>query len=222
MDPPPMKIIALAQGKGGAAKSTTAIHLACEAIAHGESAAIIDMDESQQSSKNWANRRSSREPEVIAARTFKLKEEIERLRKDGKRWAFIDLPGRNEPTSGAGIVAADFVIIPTRPATVDFEASVSTVRACVRAQKRYAYLLSAVPLQGEKSRARKFTEELRDIKQPVCPISIGLKQDVSDALTDGKSVREHKPGCSSQVEFEMLFFWLKEQFGEYKSPKTRR
>ena len=206
-----MHIIALATGKGGATKSTTAIHLACEAEAHDESAAIIDLDEGQNSAMEWARERGRKEPKVVAVRGFKLREELERLKEAGRKWVFIDLPGRLE-LSAPGIQAADFVLIPCTPTTFDFQGSVKTVETCQRSGRRYAYLLSRVPLQGNKSRAKNFAKDLRDFNQPVCPIWIGHRQAVSDAIAEGRSIREYDPGSSSQVEFYMLFLWLKEQF----------
>lgn len=210
----PMKIIALAQSKGGASKSTTAIHLACEAIYEGESAAILDMDEGQQSSAKWAKRRQAHNlagPQVIVAKALDLQGALESLRQKGIRWVFIDLPGRDAPVSSAGIVAADFVLIPTRPTTIDFEASIPTVQACVRAGKRYAYLLSAVQPQGNKSRGRQFRAalELLPVPPPVSPQMVGQRVEISDAVAAGKSVREIKPGGEAAKEFEELFKWLK-------------
>ena len=208
-----MKIIALAQSKGGASKSTTAIHLACEAIYAGEAAAIIDMDEGQQSSKKWANRRGTGIPEVVVTRPGEnfLNKEIRRLRMAGARWVFIDLPGRDAPVSSAGIVAADLVLIPTRPTTIDFEASVTTVQSAVRAGKRYCYLVSSVQPQGNKSRGRQFQAALEMLRppQPVCPVSIGQRVEIADAIAGGKSVREINPGGEAVREFEDLFRWLK-------------
>jgi chromosome partitioning protein len=210
----PMKIIALAQSKGGASKSTTAIHLACEAIHEGESSAILDMDEGQQSSAKWARRREAHElagPQVVVVKASALQTALERLQQQGIRWVFIDLPGRDAPVSSAGIVAADFVIIPTRPTTIDFEASIPTVQACVRAKKPYVYLLSAVQPQGNKSRGRQFRAalELLPVPPPVCPRMIGQRIEISDAVAAGKSVREVKPDGEASKEFEELFKWLK-------------
>jgi len=210
-----MKIIALAQSKGGASKSTTAIHLACEAIYEGESAAILDMDEGQQSSAKWARRRAAHNlkgPEVAVVKAVDLQSVLQKLRDAGLQWAFIDLPGRDAPVSSSGIVAADFVIIPTRPTTIDFEASITTVQACVRAKKRYAYLLSAVQPQGNKSRGRQFRAalELLPVPPPVCPRMVGQRVEISDAVAAGKSVREVKPDGEAAREFEELFKWLKE------------
>jgi chromosome partitioning protein len=210
----PMKIIALAQSKGGASKSTIAIHLACEAIREGESAAILDLDEGQQSSMKWARRRAAHDlkgPEVVAAKTMDLQSTLQKLRDAGVQWVFLDLPGRDAPVSSAGIVAADFVIIPTRPTTIDFEASLTTLQSCVRAKKRYVYLLSAVQPQGNKSRGRQFRTALALLPSPppVCPPMIGQRVEISDAIAAGQSVQEVKPNGEAAKEFEELFKWLK-------------
>jgi chromosome partitioning protein len=207
----PIKIIALAQGKGGSTKSTTAINLACEAIQAGESAAIVDMDEGQQSAAKWAKRRDGKPPKVVVASSFKLKDALELLRRESTNWVFLDLPGRNAPVSSAGIVAADFVIVPTRPTTIDFEASFPTVQSCVRAKKPYTYLLSAVQPQGNKSRGKLFRASLGLLPTPppVCPWMIGQRVEIADALAEGKSVRELKPDGEAAKEFEELFKWLK-------------
>jgi chromosome partitioning protein len=215
-----MKIIALATGKGGVAKSTTAVHLACEAEARGEPAAIIDMDEGQNSAMEWARVRGRKEPKVVAVKGPKLREEIEKLRAAGIKWVFIDLPGRLE-LSAFGIEAADFVLILCTPSSFDFKGSLKTVQTCQRSERRYAYLLARVPLQGNKSRAKHFSKDLQGFSQPVCPIWIGHRQAIPDAIAEGRSIREYEPGGSSQVEFYMLFLWLKEQFGEQKTQPHR-
>jgi chromosome partitioning protein len=209
MPNPPMKIIALAQGKGGATKSTTAIHLACEAIHAGESSAIIDMDEGQQSAAKWSARRGKPTPKVVVTGPFKLKKEIETLREEGIRWLFIDSPGRDAPSATAGVAVSNFVIIPTRPTTIDFEASVTMVQSAVRAKKPYVYLVSAVQPQGNKSRGRQFQAALELLKAPVCPVLIGQRVEIADAIAAGKSVREEKPGGEAAKEFEELFKWLR-------------
>jgi chromosome partitioning protein len=217
-----MKIIALAQGKGGACKTTTAINLACEAVAAGESAAIVDLDQSQLSTANlWGKKRGDKPPKVIATEVFWLKGVLEKLEKAGMKWVFLDLPGRNEPTSGAGIVAADFVIIPTRPAPLDFHGSMSTVRACKAVPRPYAFVLSDVPPHKDRARTKQFEKELRNINQPVCPIAIGHILDVSDSIGEGMSIGEYKPRCASHVEFKLLFSWLKEQLVDGKDKHHR-
>ncbi len=206
-----MKIVALATQKGGCGKSATAINLSCQAHASGARAALIDMDDGQHSSLNWSKRRSETQPAVMAMTAFKLQPALAKLREDGTDWVFIDLPGRDAPAANAGLAAADFVLIPCRPVTLDFEASVATVQAAVRARKPYAYLLSIVPVHGDKARARRFADELTGAGQPVCPVFIVQRAVVPDAISEGLCACEAAPKSESTREFADLFQWLKGQ-----------
>src|SRR5579883_988316 len=104
-----VRIVALAQQKGGVGKSSVAINLACQAHLAGKKVALIDMDKEQGSSLKWGERRGSAElPKVIAADAFGLPSLLKELAADATDWAFIDLPGRNAPAANAGLVASDF------------------------------------------------------------------------------------------------------------------
>jgi chromosome partitioning protein len=205
-----MKIITLAQGKGGVGKSSAAINLACEAVRRGESATILDMDDGQWSADAWGKRRKSGQPAVMRVEPFKLAPTIARLREEGCAWVFIDLPGRNTPAANAGLAASDFVLIPARPVALDAEASVGTVQSCIRAKRPYAYLISIAPAQHDKARARRFADDLKEAGQPVCPVILIQRVIVPDAIADGRCTCEAEPGGASAAEFTALFSWLME------------
>ena len=121
------------------------------------------------------------------------------------------MPGRDAPAANAGIAVADFILIPCRPVTLDFEASIATVQAAVRARKSYAYLLNIVPVHGDKARARRFAEELgaANQPQPVCPVFIVQRAIVADAIGAGRCTCEVDPKSESAREYAELFEWLK-------------
>jgi chromosome partitioning protein len=177
----------------------------------GERAVLLDMDEGQHSSLNWGKRRGGKPPTVLAMSALKLAPTLTALRDEGAAWAFIDLPGRDAPAANAGVIIADFILIPSRPATLDFEASLATVQAAVRARKRYAYLLSIVLAGGDKARAKRFAEELQGMGQTVCPVIIGQRVAVADAIGQGRAACETAPKSESAREFAALLEWLKEE-----------
>src|SRR5271166_3588816 len=59
-----MKTVALLSQKGGAGKTTLALHLACAAKASGLASAIIDLDP-QASAAAWHDSRADEEPVVV-------------------------------------------------------------------------------------------------------------------------------------------------------------
>lgn len=201
-----MRIVAFGQQKGGVGKSSTAINLACQAVAAGESAVIVDMDSDQGTSTLWGKRRKV-PPFVVPSTAPLLPDVLAGLRKQKVRWAFLDLPGRHSSTSGAGLVASHLILIPCRPLDVDVEASAATVHAARGARKRFAYLMSIVPGQADKSRARAVADILTNAGVPVCPVMISQNILVPDAIAAGKGINEYAP--ASTTEFEELFQWLK-------------
>jgi chromosome partitioning protein len=200
-----MHIIAIGQQKGGVGKSSLAINLACQAVAAGELAAVVDMDAEQGTAARWGVRRSDPAPRVVTADARTLTTELAMLKGMGTKWVLLDLPGRSAPIATAGMKAAEFVLIPCRPVDVDIEASITTVQGIVRSGKAYAYLMNIVP-QGSTVRARKVLKALEDAGHPTCPVIIGQKAEVPDAIARGQGAKN-----TAAKDFAELFVWLNEQ-----------
>ena len=66
-----MKIVAIISQKGGAGKTTLAVHLATAAAAAGYIAAVIDLDP-QATAASWGDRRAAAAPEVISGQAARL------------------------------------------------------------------------------------------------------------------------------------------------------
>jgi len=209
----PRKIV-LAQQKGGVGKTSLAVNLACQAVAHGQKAAVIDMDVEQGSAAEWGRRRKEAglgEPVVYTAHTNELDGRIAKLQ--NVDWIFIDSPGRDAPASSAALRVADITIIPCRPVEDDIGPSFKAVKLISRSNGRYAYIMSLAPPQAGRSRARKVGEELKSAGHPVSPIIIVQTMSVPDANAHGMGVNEYKPGSESAEDFSRLFAWLQ---GELK------
>ncbi len=203
-----MRVIALGQQKGGCGKSATAINLACEAVAAGHRAALVDMDYEQGTALRWGKRRSQDTPSVHEANAVTLSPLLAKLQSEGFEWVFLDLPGRNSPVASAGLVASDLILIPVRPLDIDVEASAATVLAAKRAKKRYSYLISISPPQAERRRAKQVAATLQDLGHPVAPTIIVQRLLVPDAVAAGKCTCEADAKSESAAEFKALFNWI--------------
>lgn len=212
------RIVALAQQKGGVAKTCTAINLACQAVAIGESAAIVDMDYEQGTVSRWydrrqlANKSNGSLPPVIVVKAdaTNIEDVLEELRAKKLRWVFLDLPGKRSSLASAGMTVSDFVLVPCRPVSVDIEASIDTVKPLVRSGKPYSYLMNIAPFHNEGQRAKNMAQLIRNEGHPVSPIIIVQRIQVPDSLAAGKAVNESDPRGSSAQEFRELFQWLKQ------------
>src|SRR5271154_6031145 len=84
-----MKIIAIISQKGGAGKTTLAVHLATAAAAAGHRAAIIDLDP-QGTAASWGDRREATEPEVISGQAVRLPALVKAAEENGADFLVLD------------------------------------------------------------------------------------------------------------------------------------
>jgi chromosome partitioning protein len=204
-----MKIVALAQQKGGVGKSSLAIGLAVVAVAKGKSAAIVELDP-QGTVRRWNERRNSpgvkAEPAVFSIEPAQLTSTLATLKADGADWVFLDLPGRNAPAVNAGIRVADLVLIPARPLDVDLEASDETVAAAQRLARPYAFVMNITPTRG--ARAEQWAEGLRKAGHAVAEPIIVERIQVPDAIAEGQGVTEYDPKGKAADELAELWVWI--------------
>ena len=77
-----MKIVAIISQKGGAGKTTLALHLAAAAEAAGLSSVVVDLDP-QASAAGWKDSRAQESPVVISLPHTRLAQGLEAAREGG-------------------------------------------------------------------------------------------------------------------------------------------
>ena len=146
-----MKVIAILSQKGGAGKTTIALHLAVAAERDGRSAAIIDLDP-QASATSWGDSREAETPAVVSAQAARLPQVLEAARDAGADLVVIDTAPHSESAALAAARAADLILIPCRPAILDLRAIGTTIDLAKLAGKPAAVVLNTIPPSGSLGR----------------------------------------------------------------------
>ena len=221
-----MRVITVAQQKGGVAKTTLAIHIAAEATRKGRRAVILELDR-QGTASRWSDLRpytaNSQDllkgidrakvpPEVVNADAVRLDAVLAALDGAGVDLTVIDLPGTHSPAITPAIRAADFVLIPARANEVDIADSGPTLNSVQRLGKRYAYVLTFIPSTG--SRETQAREALEEMGYAVAPGGLSLLNDFSDAIGAGQTVQERKPAGKAAEQVRTLWRWLEKKLDE--------
>ena len=84
-----MKIVSVINQKGGAGKTTVALHLAVASSRAGLNTAVIDLDP-QASSAHWGDRRQAQGPVVRSAHASRLPQELQQIQAAGGEWVVVD------------------------------------------------------------------------------------------------------------------------------------
>lgn len=109
-----MTIIAIVSQKGGAGKTTLAVHLAAAAERRGEVALIIDADP-QATASQWAAWREEQPPEVIDSAPPRIAAKIRQAGEAGATFIVIDTPPHADAAASKAMEVADLALIPCRP-----------------------------------------------------------------------------------------------------------
>lgn len=217
-----MHTIAIISQKGGAGKTTLAIHLATASSHMNKNTAIIDLDP-QASAANWSDRRESEVPVVISAHASRLKHEITRVKDAGCEILLLDTAPHSDSTALEAIKVADLVLIPCRPAILDMEAianSINLVRSC---KTPFYVVMNAASPQGNEAKeaAQAIQDTIDDLDASlvnrICPIHIVNRVAISRSPITGETATEYEPGGKAAKEIESVHRFMCEQMNIIKS-----
>ena len=152
-----MHILMLAKEKGGAGASTLARELGVVAASEGQRVVFIDLDP-QASLSKWWNRRTAGadehpNPALAAPAPDQLFAALDQMRDaDAADLIIIDVPPSVHSFLLNVMRAADFILVPSRPTSDDFDALPAVVEMIELSGKRYAFAVTQAPA-GRRIRA---------------------------------------------------------------------
>jgi chromosome partitioning protein len=199
-------IITIAQQKGGAGKTTLAIHLASAWADLGKKVAIIDIDPQASLSTWFRLRNARRDPEgapieVVAVGGWRVAGEVERQARNHDI-VLIDSPPHAETEARIAIRAASVVLVPVQPSPMDVWATRPTLELARQERVPALLVLNRVPARANLTDA--MAAELAALGAPVAETQIGNRVALAAALAEGKGILEAAPGSRAAQEIMAL------------------
>ncbi len=198
------KIVAVAQRKGGAGKTTLVAQLGVAWALQGRRVALLDVDP-QGSLSAWGAIRAERghasRPEIMAVQGWRLANEIGRLR-PSHDLLIIDTPPHAETDARVAIRAADLIVIPLQPSPMDLWATGATLDLVRQERRRALLVLNRLPA---RSNMIAFShEKIAREGLPLAAAALGNRTAFAASIAEGGAVVETEPSSPAAQEVEAL------------------
>jgi len=200
-----MKTVAIISQKGGAGKTTLAVHLGTAAVEAGHISAIIDLDP-QATAASWADRRQISEPEVVSGQAVRLPALMKTALENGAEFLVLDTAPNADQTASLAARSADLVLIPCRASTFDLEAIETTLLLAKAAGKPAYVVLNAVPPRS--GIGKEAAEGLTGRGARVAPHQITQRAAFTHSVIDGRTAKEFEPAGKAAAEIQQLYEWI--------------
>jgi chromosome partitioning protein len=207
------KVAAVICRKGGAGKTTVAVHLAVAAEKLGLVTAILDLDP-QANTAMWGDRRGERgeaSPAVISAQASRLPILIKQARDQEADLIIIDTPPHADTTATAAATHADLILIPVQPSGADLDALPATIQLARASGKPFFVVLNGAPVQGEE--VAEVTEALTEQGVQLAPVVLHWRKAFKSRWQASQTAEEFDAAGKAAGEVRALMLWVSEQLG---------
>lgn len=205
-----MPTIAVVNQKGGAGKSTIAVHLARWLQRHKQAILFVDAD-GQRTSSIWLESLEHEIPFRVLQNPDELLDQLPKLAKEYE-WVLVDGPATLSETTRALLLWADLALIPCQPAGVDLASASDTVRLVRQAQAIRGGLPKAVLFLNKAIKGTKLKDEAFAVLQQVQDVElletiIHQRQIITDSFGQGATVFDltGMPAGTARRELDSLF-----------------
>ena len=207
-----MKSIAIVSQKGGAGKTTLALHIAVAADRAGLSVALIDMDP-QATAETWsAWRKNDEHPAVVSAKAPTLGRTLEKARSLGAGLVVIDTPPLAQAEAAEAAHLADMMLIPCKPNAFDLHAVRLTASLAKTVGKPAFVLFNGGPPNAPNIYAQA-GELVQRFGLTIAPVRLSDRADFRNATNSGQAAQEIEPNGRAAREIEELWSWIERELG---------
>jgi chromosome partitioning protein len=207
-----MRTLALLARKGGAGKTTLAVHLSVIAAQAGLRVLLVDTDP-QHSAGDWWRSRAADNPELVECEVSRLPDVLEAARAADVGLVVVDTRPSVEADTATVARLSDLVLIPTRPSILDLRAIAGTVSVIRALNRPAAIVLNATPAargEAEASLTAEARAALGAYELPITPTSVGNRAALQHALAGGLAVTEFEPNGKASAELHAIYRFAEE------------
>jgi chromosome partitioning protein len=199
------KIITVANSKGGSGKTTIATNLAVEFAHDGYKILLVDADP-QGSSMNFRKVRKSDDIKAIAFIESTLDVDLQGFDFD---YIIVDVGGADTGVFRSAMLAADLVLIPTRPSQLDVWETKKTVDTLEKCRMRKdivgRFVLNQVipntNINASTVEALTYFED----KVPLSKNTLGMRVSFEECISFGQGVSEYESKGKARYEIQGLY-----------------
>lgn len=199
-------VVTVAQQKGGAGKTTLAIHLAVAWALAGKRVAIVDIDP-QRSLSEWYRTRLAALGEGQTALThadvsgWRTQKEVEQLARSHDV-VVVDSPPHAETEAKIAVRVANLVVVPVQPSPMDLWATKPTLDLARQEKVAALLVINRVPPRAKLADA--LVERIHGLGADVARVQVGNRVQFAAALLEGRSVTEAARRTRAAEEIQEL------------------
>lgn len=203
-----MKVLAIVSRKGGAGKTTIALHLAVAAELHGLATAVFDLDP-QASAALWSDHRGEKIPAVVPAQAPRLAALLAQARQNEADLVILDTAPHADGIASEAASHADAILIPCRPSALDLDAIGASIRLARHVDKPAYVVINAAPVQGVETDETR--SALANAGVEIAPVVLHQRKAYAARMHEGRTAQEVEPKGKAASEISDLLLWVCEK-----------